>query len=754
MLKKILFCCVLCLFQSALAQDNDSLLKVYKNVKLADTTRLNAFYFLSWNIIPVNPDTGMIMANDMLRYAKKIGYKNELAKAYNVVGFAFCKQKNYKESFRYFSIAASINRSINNKLELMNTYMNIADMYYYSYDYLNSIEYYNRALVIAKEMKNRKDECYFLHNIAFVYNVMPNYPLTLKYYQQALKIAEEIKSVDYMIICYDGLGEVYSAQNNLKMALEYYTKGLEITKKIGGQAGIATSYMQIANVYYFLKNYKQATAYYDRALTIRIALSDNSGIANCYVGFANIYSDQLLNAKALEYYLKATNIKETQPASPGQIVAVVNTGDMYYVLGDYRKALYYSKKGLDSAEKISQLFYTCHANRSVAKAYAKLGNYKEAYEYYVKHKKLNDSIFNLDNSKQIGDLRVNFAVEKRENELAIKSEAEQDKLKAIAQEEKKIQYIILFSVGGILLIVLVFSMFLYKRFTITKRQKQIIEVKSKETEFQKLLVDEKQKEIIDSITYAKRLQHAILPPKDLIDRYLKDNFILYKPKDIIAGDFYWMHIEEKKNGNNFIFIAAADSTGHGVPGAMVSIVCSNALDKSVKEFGLTDTGKILDKTTDLVIETFEKSGEDIKDGMDISLLRIENSDEKTKINWSGANNTLWYIEPRNAANAELTIKEIKADKQPVGKSDHRKPFNSHKVDCLPGTVFYLLTDGFADQFGGPKGKKLKYKQLEELILTNFHKPLNEQYNMLNGAFELWKGELDQVDDVTLIAIKV
>lgn len=270
-------------------------------------------------------------------------------------------------------------------------------------------------------------------------------------------------------------------------------------------------------------------------------------------------------------------------------------------------------------------------------------------------------------------------------------------------------------------------------------------------EHQKELVQEKQKEIIDSITYAKRLQQAILPPQHFISEHLPDNFVFYHPKDIVAGDFYWMHVE-----GDLVFIAAADSTGHGVPGAMVSIVCSNALEKAVNEFRLTDTGKILDKTTDLVLDTFAKSGEEIKDGMDISLLCFN---KKTKhISWSGAHNQLWYIRSNENAVTVVTepveVIEVKADKQPIGKSDHRKDFTTHHINYQEGIIFYLMTDGYPDQFGGPKGKKFKYKQLEELLLSNSTKGLNEQKEILSREFENWKGELEQVDDVTIIGIKL
>jgi serine phosphatase RsbU (regulator of sigma subunit) len=250
-------------------------------------------------------------------------------------------------------------------------------------------------------------------------------------------------------------------------------------------------------------------------------------------------------------------------------------------------------------------------------------------------------------------------------------------------------------------------------------------------------VEEKQKEITDSINYAKRIQEAILPSFDFIKTHLPNSFIYYQPKDIVAGDFYWA----EKVGNDF-FIAAADCTGHGVPGALVSVVCCNALNRTVNEFKLTEPGKILDKTRELVLESFSKNGGDIKDGMDISLMSINGNTVK----WAGANNPLWYYQ-----NNEL--KEIKANKQPIGKTDNPEAFTTHTIELKKGDSIYLFTDGFADQFGGPKGKKFKYKQLEDLLVSSNDLSINEQHLTLKNTLNTWKGNLEQVDDICIIAIR-
>jgi serine phosphatase RsbU (regulator of sigma subunit) len=317
----------------------------------------------------------------------------------------------------------------------------------------------------------------------------------------------------------------------------------------------------------------------------------------------------------------------------------------------------------------------------------------------------------------------------------------------------KRQKIITLSVVVALFLTLFLVYFIFRGFNQKKKANLILEETNK-------IIEEKNKDITDSITYAQRIQLAILPSFEFIKQYLPEAFVLYKPKDIVAGDFYWMEIVKSREfrddrlensiaSSQLRLIAAADCTGHGVPGAMVSVVCSNALNRTVKEFGITDPGKILDKVRELVLETFEKSGSDVKDGMDVSLcsiLPVLNSEFST-IQWAGANNPLWYIR-------DGVLKEITANKQPIGKTDNPKPFTTHTLQLKKNDMLFLFSDGFADQFGGPAGKKFKYKTLEKLLLENAGKPLQDQERALLNAFDDWKGHTEQVDDVLIIGIRI
>lgn len=290
-------------------------------------------------------------------------------------------------------------------------------------------------------------------------------------------------------------------------------------------------------------------------------------------------------------------------------------------------------------------------------------------------------------------------------------------------------------------------------------EQKVIE-RTVEVTHQKEVLEIQNKEILDSINYALRLQKAILPPHVNIDAALKESFVLFKPKDIVSGDFYWIsHLKDE------VLIAAVDCTGHGVPGALVSMIGSNNLDRCVGEFSLRKPSDILDKLKELVVATFDSTHDDeVKDGMDIALislryiLEVGQADSKTGIiNYSGANNPLWVIKKdakEPLPGEEGDVFEIKADKQPIGRFEYGKPFTNHEVNVHVGDCIYIFTDGYADQFGGPQGKKFRYKSMKNLFLKIHNLPMAEQRNILDDTFEKWRGELGQIDDVCVIGIRV
>lgn len=301
-----------------------------------------------------------------------------------------------------------------------------------------------------------------------------------------------------------------------------------------------------------------------------------------------------------------------------------------------------------------------------------------------------------------------------------------------------------------------------------RKLEAIIEARTVEIKSQNEMLEEKNKEITDSIFYSRRIQRSVLPAKEKVAKLLEKYFIFFRPKDIVSGDFYW---SEKSLDRTKTFFAVADCTGHGVPGAMVSLIGSKALTSAVRESGLTKTSDVLDAVNESMIESFTEveTGNVIKDGMDIALCSLDYSDEKNVgFQFSGAQNSVWIVRKDsdedlvvNSQKMEASISahgyklfEIKADKQPIGYFETRVAFRNNESVLKPGDRVYLYSDGFADQFGGEKGKKFKYKTLKELILSIQQQPVQEHYQFIRNAFYDWKREFEQIDDVCIMGVEV
>ncbi len=574
---------------------------------------------------------------------------------------------------------------------------------------LDALSYADTVLKYFESTKDSFNIALSLNNIAYMYQSQTMYDKAISNYRQAHTIlfknnTEESKI--YTATVYNNMGLIYEHQRHFDSTLYYYKKSLEIRKQINDRRGISESLNNIGNVYQKQRKLTEALPYLTEALQIKREIKDVNGIS------------YTLNNLAIICRLS----------------------------GDNKKAMLYAEESKTWAEKTNNIEAISQVYKNLSKINYALANNKEAYNYLEKYIIYNDSLINTNNKKALYKHQVRYEFEKKEALLKV----EQEKKDAISAEQIRRQKIVIYSsiIGSILLLFIVVIVFRsYKQ-----KKKSNIELTDKNIEItnQKHLIEEKSKEILDSINYAKRIQTAILPPKRMVSEFLPNSFILYKPKDIVAGDFYWMQIVNENNQVNKILFAAADCTGHGVPGAMVSVICNSGLNRSVREFEISEPGKILDKTRDLVIQEFEKSDEEVKDGMDISLCSLELSDNNIQLEWSGANNPLWYI--RNDAPTELI--EVKADKQPIGKYGEAKPFTTHTIQLQKNDTLYIFTDGYQDQFGGEKGKKFKAAKLKELLISIQSENMENQKQILDKAFEDWKAKTEQVDDVCIIGVRV
>lgn len=580
-----------------------------------------------------------------------------------------------------------------------------------------------------------------LNNIGGVYSSQGDVPKALDYYHKSLKIKEEIGDKKGIATSYNNLGSVHSNQGDLSQALEYYQKSLKIREEIGDKNGMAFSYNNIGVVYYNKGDIRKALEYFHKSLEIRNETGDKHGLATCYNNIGVVYRNQgdpAVNSskeasiqagriKAIDYCNKSLKIRKEIGDKIGMATSHNNIGSLYIELGDLAAAETQFKKGLELAREVGSPKWISSNSRDLSQVFKQNDRYQEAFEMFELHIQMRDSINNEATQKAAAKQQAKYEYEKQK----ALDDAEHEKQLAIEQEAKGKQQILTYATAGGLALVGLFLIYVFSRLKVTRKQKGIIEDAHHE-------LGEKNQEIIDSINYAKRIQSAILPSKKAVKEYLKEAFILYKPKDVVAGDFYWMEQKDDK-----VFFAAADCTGHGVPGAMVSVVCNNALNRSVREHALTDPGEILTKTREIVVQEFEKSEEEVKDGMDIALCALE----KNNLQYAGAHNPLWIIR-----NGEII--EVKANKQPIGQFDNPEPFTTHNFELQKGDSIYIFSDGYVDQFGGEKGKKFKAKAFRELLLSIQEKSMEEQKTIIDEAFEAWRGHLEQIDDVCIIGVRI
>ena len=738
----------------------DSCLKIYHTAN-HDTTKINAINTIvenSWDInlwpkynnwvyhfiekklsaYPISPDESIERLDSV-----KFTLHKYLAHALYNFGYFYDTQGDALLSLEYYHKSLKAYEEIDNKNGMANSYMNIGYIHEKQGDIPLAIKYYHENLKLREEIGDKQGMANAYHIIGYIHENQGDIPLALEYYHKSLQLREKIGDKQGMAQSYNNVGMIHKIQGDSTLALEYYLKSLKIAEEIGEKQGIAASYNNIGMIYKDQGDIPLALEYYHKSLKAYEEIDHKKGMANSYHNIGLIYHDQEDIPHALKYYHKSLKIKEEIEDKQGVANTLANLGTVYL---DQGKLVDAKKMGLYGFQLAQELGFPDQIGRNarlLTKVYIKEGNYKLAFDMRNLEFQMRDSLRSEENIKATIQQQAKFEYEKQQ---AIK-DAEHEKQIVIEQEEKEKQQIITYATAGGLVLVILFSVFVFNRLQVTKKQKLIIEEQKYEVEAQKAVVEkahteleEKNKEITDSITYAKRIQNAILPSDKTVKEYLPNNFVLYIPKDIIAGDFYWM---EHKDDN--ILFAAADCTGHGVPGAMVSVVCNNALNRSVREYGLTNPAEILNKTREIVVQEFEKSDDDVKDGMDISLCSLDFNNQTLK--WCGANNPLWIVRKGK-------LIETKPDKQPIGKVDNPQSFTTHTIELQKGDTIYIFTDGFADQFGGEKGKKFMYKPFKELLLSIQEKTMDEQKIVLEQHFESWRRSLEQVDDVCVIGIRV
>jgi serine phosphatase RsbU (regulator of sigma subunit) len=723
--------------------------------------------------------------------------------------------KFYNALFFYLFLSISINAqesalidSLKNRISNSKTDSALS----YEYDVLakeysginpdSGILYSNKSLELSRKINNYRFQVDALNTLGIIYRERGEFNSALDLHHQALSIAQNHKlSSHYFESTYSSLNLAYTEQGNYTVGIAYGFKALKEIEKNGDTLSMALANNNIANTYFQIREYKKAMKHYNIALMYAIAIKhlygqsllagnmgsvlyemgkldsakiyfekavllnkqvgDKSGEAINYTNLGSYYQRINDNQSAIDYFLKAEKIFAEMKMQPNIADAFYNLATSYLELKDYRKSESYAKQSLEIANKIESYPHKEQAHLALKNVYEKTNDPAKAYFHYKEYIAAKDSVFNEKNKKEQFKAELVYEYDKKrysdslDHAVAIKiQQAQLNQEREKTEAQKRFTY----AATGVCLLLLVFASYIFKNYKdkqkankIISEQKDQVEIQKQKIELQKTILETRNKEVTDSINYAKRLQEAILPPENFVRKFLPESFIFYKPKDIVAGDFYWLEVVATPDVDLVMF-AAADCTGHGVPGAIVSVVCSNALNRTIKELTTTDPGKILDKTREHVIDTFERKdltsinnpGE-VKDGMDISLCVLNK--KINELQWAGANNPLWIIRDKN-------LIEYKPNKQPIGKVDSPVPFTTHVIQLEKNDRIYLFSDGFADQFGGDKGKKFKLSNLKELLRLHSDLPMSEQSDNIELTLKNWQGNLEQVDDILIIGFSI
>jgi serine phosphatase RsbU (regulator of sigma subunit) len=591
----------------------------------------------------------------------------------------------------------------------------------------------------------------------------------VKYCSEALALAEKINYKKGIIHASNSLGAIYLDLGDLNKSLANHLAALKLAEKTNDQASVSVACMSISNVYIALKEHAKAIPYLLRSRDISEKRRDTVQLIKIYgnIGLSYLsYPDSL--QKAIVAFQKSLALAYTQKDPSEAPTAMIGLAMAYHKAGDSAKADQMIKRSMfmldslqnpytlsiamekyaaiqsergnyEAAEKILMQVLAIYRKigmaelekelwNELADLYQHTGQLQKAIDALKRYSVMKDSLMNENALRHQKELETLYQTEKTNNE--------NEKLKRNATLTNTIVTSLV--VGVLLLLVILFI--LYNRSQLRKKT-------NTQLEKQNAIIEEKNKDITDSINYAKRIQDAVLPSAGLLKKQFSDAFVFYRPRDIVSGDFWWC---TEKNGK--FVLAAADCTGHGVPGGFMSVMSAAFLSEIINEKGITEPAQILELLRQKVITSLKQANEksagssEVKDGMDISIASFSNDNSKMQL--ACANNPVWRV--RNGE-----VKVFNPDKFPVGiHHNELMPFTPQNDDLKPGDMIYMFSDGYADQFGGKEGKKYKYKQLRDELLASSNFVCDQQGKIMERKFDEWRGQNEQVDDVLLIGIRI
>jgi serine phosphatase RsbU (regulator of sigma subunit) len=617
--------------------------------------------------------------------------------------------------------------------------------------YLNSGNY-QQAMEYALNAQNKAENCNFQKgmsdsytNIGNIYRKQGNYDKALECLLNSLNIQEEIGDKKEIAASRNSIGIIYFRQGNYEKAMESYLECLKYKEEIADKNGIASSYNDIGNIYLFQEKYDSALENYFKSLKISKENKDNKDMAISYNSIGKAYEQKGDLNLSLFNQLKSLKTFEEIGDKRGIANTSDNIGNIYQKQKKFDESYNYHSKALIFYQETGDKHSIKISFLTLSELFSAKGDYKKAYENQLLFSEINDSLINEQSIRQIAEMDAKYESGEKEKNIELLTK---DKALQLADLNKQ-KFIRNGFISGLILVMLL-SIILYNRFLIKNKLNTTLRNSNKELIQKNALIEKQKEKIIDSITYAQLIQQSILKEESEIQNFLPDSFIFYQPKDIVSGDFYWF-----SKINDKIIIAAIDCTGHGVPGAFMSMIGNTLLNQIVNEKHITKPSDILLHLNTAIYEALhqEKEGTLSRDGMDIALCSIDY--KNNQLEYAGAQNPLYVV-----SNNELTV--VKADRYTIGgggmiskKEDPlKREYTNHVIPIEKEMRIYLFSDGYMDQFRGRDRKKYGIQMFKDLLLTYHSLSMQKQKEMIVMEHENWKGNSHQIDDILVIGLKL
>lgn len=714
-----------------------------------------------------------------------LGNEKEMAICYSIIGKTHAIQGNNEQALLNYDRGLKISLELNDSSLMASIYGNIGAIHSYQGNYQEAINMLAKSLEISKKSGNDLQMSICYNYFGNVFYFQGNFEKSIKNYINSLHISEKLGNKKEMSNCYTNIGNIQAMQQNWGKAIAYFEKALAITREMDDKPGISACLNNLGNIYDSKGEPDKAIEYYLKSLEIAEKYGNKKQMANCYLNIGMVYSNESKFDPAIQFYTKTLNIVKELGDKNGMAMIYSNIASLHLYIADstinilhdekkyhLEKAVGFGQQSYKLALEIGAIPLQNESAVHLQKAYTKLGNYKEAIQFAEIGIATKDSIFKEEKTKALTEMETRYQTEKKQQEIE-KQKLTIDKQEADISRKKAQRNLFIIGSGLlVLLVIFVFRSYLLKKKSnkiITEKnhllseaneeiraQRDEIEAQRDEIEAQRDMVLEQKEhieeihgELTSSIRYASRIQSVMLPSADDLNEILGTHFLLFLPRDVVSGDFYYA-----SRVKDWMVVCVADCTGHGVPGAFMSMLGISLLNEAVHNENISQANQVLDWMRDNIIHSMKQKGMEgeQKDGMDIAFCAINT--KTLQMHFAGANNPCWIVRQNEENRNEPIFIELKADRMPLAIYRKLEPFTNQTFQLQRNDCIYLMSDGYEDQFGGPDGKKFMVKKLREIIIKNTFLPLDEQKNLLHNELIEWIGNHEQVDDVTILGIKI